>query len=710
MSEAGSVANSPDDEVRLRILADRIGLDGNVDLGSIPRHLWERPDLWGLSLEEIFPGLGQIRDWSPIIGSSVRTNNVLRRAKITDWKTLSTKTLGNLDAAPNLGKKVFEEILATCLNVWLNRPDPILTDDEQFDSDRGEVKAGPSKILAERVENGLSLLELMREVTSEYGSMNVEEAAHDLIQHEAWANGGQVWKRIREQGWDAFIGVEGPSESAWAELLDFGEEDLEIMRLRVFASGKKLTLSELGERRGVTRERIRQRETKIKAAIEARLKGRPSLVGIRVQAARLGRSAEQPVDPGQLRMLATDAVKTSSAVGADYELRTSVLMSLCPPLIEIEDRVTTLRTSDQLIALKSKVPITYPYLVPPEVEHSIQLRLDELKLPEEWLLKYLSLRRINSKLVYWSTSMNDHAVAVLEANERLMTMDEIHDQVGFERNPRSLGNSVQADSRIRRRGKELYGLDTWGGEEYEGIETELRQAVERAGGRVNLEETISRFVREFDVSENSVRSYASSRVFVRDPDGMLRFREAEDVSPDQNLSVVPGNVSDVVLINGIWHLRVRVDEDLLRGSGRPLKKAAAIVSGLEPDVVLGFEYEGGVIMFSWGGRSPSLGSLRNAAVANDCVEGDLLFVPLDGDEPRKCSVVRGRLLADSSGAERLALELGIDADVMSSDELLPNIAAALDLATGSDWPDVSSRLSDRRERDLLRWLPDESGW
>ncbi|MBK8293669.1 MAG: hypothetical protein IPK93_02420 [Solirubrobacterales bacterium] len=691
----------------LESLVSRIGMSPCTDELVFSEQLWSQPEFRSMKIGNIFPGLERVNDWEAIESSSVRTNNILSRAGVRDWATLTDKTLGNLNAIPNLGEKVFKEVLLAGFTTWshLSEEQRASEHDEGMDTSPHITKEQGSK--TEAVKRADDFLELLRAATAEFGSLTIDDVLADLVNNKEWANSRPLWRKIHDEGLDTFLGLEQADESSWEALLSFTEDDLEIVRLRIFPADKKVTLTELGEVLGVTRERVRQREARTKELLTRRANDSMTAIGIKTLVSRLTRQAVRPIERRQLRELALEAVKRTSSVGADYELRTSVLVGMCTSLVALNDRLTTPEVASRLLNLREQIPQKFPYLVPSKTGDLIRVQSEAFGIPEDWLLEFLSVRSINSNYVFWSNSLNDHAVAVLEAEAKLLSMDEIHDLVGFERNPRSLGNAVQGDSRIRRRGKELYGLDSWGGEEYEGIETELRQAIERAGGKVDLDETVQRFVIEFDVSERSVRSYASSRAFHINGDGQLMLSSDIEMPEQESKGVNPGDQKDLVKLNETWNLRVKVDFELLRGSGRQLRKAAALISGLEPDVVLGFEYEGGVVMFSWNGRQPSLGSLRNIAISKQCVEGDLLFLPLDGEEPRVCSVVRGRELESRQGASRLSLELGAG-ETGDPDEQLRAICESLDLALGADWSDVSDRLLRRREPDLANLIGEDA--
>jgi hypothetical protein len=289
-----------------------------------------------------------------------------------------------------------------------------------------------------------------------------------------------------------------------------------------------------------------------------------------------------------------------------------------------------------------------------------------------------------------------------------MEFFEVHEGVGLEASPRSLAQRMREDDRFMRRGKDTYGLREWGGEEYSGILDELEQAIERAGGRAELAELVDRFIVDFDVSANSVRSYANDRHFVRYPDGTITMRGADDPEEVRTGARPLAETAGAFLLDGVWNLRILVDADVVRGSGRGIRRSIAVAAGLEPDLVVGFTFDDGIeVTFSWRGSQPAIGSVRGIALAHGCVMGDLLFLPLAGPEPRSTRMLEARVRHAVSGSRRLAAEMGIDPDSASgtSDEPPLTVRLALGLTHGSDWHDVVDRLRSRGEEELLDFVP-----
>ena len=181
------------------------------------------------------------------------------------------------------------------------------------------------------------------------------------------------------------------------------------------------------------------------------------------------------------------------------------------------------------------------------------------------------------------------------------------------------------------------------------------------------------------------------------------------MAPDETADAVPDVpppefVRGLYRLDGAWHLRIDVDSELLRGSGRPLRPAVAVAAGLEPGLVFGCRYEGETVVFSWTGRTPIIGKLRPLAVAAGCADGDSLFLALEGEEPRAFRRVSSEHRRSARGLERVALEMGLGNSV--SDTEIDPITTAVGLPAGADGVDLADRLRARREDELVGMLPD----
>lgn len=478
-----------------------------------------------------------------------------------------------------------------------------------------------------------------------------------------------------------------------------------VLASRVLVEGPPQTLAEVGDASGVTRERIRQIETTVRAQLRRELDG-GRLAPLRQLACEVGLGLGEVATAAEVDARIRDAVaKTSNEPTAEEErLRRCLLRGLLGEYTQRGSVVIRPWLEQKIAGLDDGIRNAGRGVLLDRA--AIDGSFERLGIGTEHrsaLRDSLGLHAVKDWYVDWRVAQPDKAVAVLAAFGRPLTMHEIHNGVGFDVNPRSLAMRVQADPRIRRLGKDSYGLAAWGGEEYSGILDELEQAVERNGGSVDLDSTVDQFVELFGVSGLSVRSYANDRRFILEQ-GQLRFRTGDD--PEVGYRRVPVELMPgMSQIDGVWHLRVEVSHDVLRGSGVPIRNAVAYEAGIEPDLTLGFDYGPALVTFYWGQHQPRLGSIRPLAEALGCVEGDYVFLPLAGSEPRAAHTVRRSELASHHGLGRLALELGTEPP--EPDEVQAELLRALALPSGADMYAVADRLRDRGELELVALMPEE---
>lgn len=205
--------------------------------------------------------------------------------------------------------------------------------------------------------------------------------------------------------------------------------------------------------------------------------------------------------------------------------------------------------------------------------------------------------------------------AVRELNEQGHPLDI--DRLAQSSNVSSgtLLNYILHDERIVRLDRNMYGLREWGSEEYDGIVSSIHKALEAMGGAGRLEDIAVWVTQRFNVSWNSVVSYANSHHDFIKSSGVVRARR-----PDEPLVFTDyreiGEVGDCLDIDGRPTLRVMIDSLVWRGSGHPIPRNWAMRAGLRPGRKLNLKAENGQIHLSWAGKEPTIGSLRSLALEN----------------------------------------------------------------------------------------------
>lgn len=674
-------------------------------LEELASEMWREQALWGDTFEALLPGLADIASPSPLEGASVRTHNVLMRCGLASWAAIAEITPGRLSSLPNYGRKSFNETIEMMLLAWAQ-------DCRDGPKPPAETASGTATSEPEEQSHSATLeqelsaaFELLAWLWRETGAETIGAALASWASTNPPTRMEALAEDLLGTRLDEALRLTPPDEAAWQALLDLPDRELDILRGRLYPDARPLTLVQLSEQLDVTRERVRQIETRVRKHIASCIDGKGPAASLSHLAARTRREIGPMAEQESAIAIVDSMVRGSSDAPPAHNLRRNILLALAGPYVDEAGVLMSKAAIERLDVVRSMIAELEPGASLPEGLFSVLV--EELQIPptvSTQIERRIGIRLVNGTHVVWRGSMVDKAVSVLAAYGQPMAMGDLHEAVGFEINPRSLANTLPADRRIMRRGKEHFGLRSWGGEEYSGITDELEQAIDGAGGRVDLEATVATFVREFGVSAGSVRSYATDRRFIRDRDGSLRFRTDDDPLPAPRGRPI-NETRGAFLLGGRWHLRLEVDHELLRGSGRMISTSIAMAAGLEPDLTLGFDYGGGSVTFSWSRGQPALGTLRSTALAHDCVEGDLLFLPLAGSEPRVCRTCRvAERNSVATGTRRLALEIGLDPERVDVDD--PAIlGGVLGLPLGADWEAVGDRLRDRGEDELAALLP-----
>ncbi len=178
-------------------------------------------------------------------------------------------------------------------------------------------------------------------------------------------------------------------------------------------------------------------------------------------------------------------------------------------------------------------------------------------------------------LVRWDGPIQVKAERVLRLTCRPMTPAELVEAIGSG-SEASIKN--QRGSRLVRIDKQFHlALSDWDYEEYGGITTEIDERIERGGGAASVAAIMTEFVRDFGVSESSVRTYLESGPYVITGD---EVRHLED------RAYTPASVlgrRHAVRVGESWGQRFTVTEANLSGYSFGLDRDIAAHNGIQPD-------------------------------------------------------------------------------------------------------------------------------
>ena len=293
-----------------------------------------------------------------------------------------------------------------------------------------------------------------------------------------------------------------------------------IAHERLFASGPRAprTLQQLGDRIGVTRERVRQIEARLKRKL-ARDIG-PPLQALAAAAGRqLGPVADEAGFRAQTRSL-FDHAPASCADLAAAILRSELGYSC-------EDGVCL---SAEATAVAERLRSAAGSHADPEGlidEPGLRGELPDEAWLEHWpaLIARCGFPRITGQL-----ALRDTQKALIKATLIAIgvpaTRDEIAEASGVRAT--AVGSQLSQISGAVRADKRRWALAEWVEGEYAGIAAEIIQRIENDGGSTSLSRLLTELPRRFGVSVVSVRAYAGAPRFAIEG-GFVRLADESSI-------------------------------------------------------------------------------------------------------------------------------------------------------------------------------------
>ncbi|WP_282938106.1 exonuclease domain-containing protein [Corynebacterium auriscanis] len=349
------------------------------------------------------------------------------------------------------------------------------------------------------------------------------------------------------------------------------------------------TLDELGQKMGVTRERVRQLEKQMAEQFEAH-RDLFDLVVARIhqRIAPIARVEHVRRDLPALAAVAFGSDVTYNdvfmAVGrVENEGRATAPWTvqggwICEPGFpqRLRDAVVAAANEDGIIALDDAARAV-----------GIDRETFEEFCAREMMAKWMIL---DDHVVVRTGNYPDRAVAVLAMQGEPMTAEDMVKASGGG-NARSAANQFSVDPRLVRVSASKWALARWEHEEFSSIADWIGQRIESSENTVEIPElgeipavSVAELIAEAEakeVAESSVKLYANGSDY-QTIDGMVIRRPAEET---QRVSRVPEETRDLVNIDGHWHQLVTVTHDHLRGSG------SSVGSGLANHFDLGWGEE-----------------------------------------------------------------------------------------------------------------------
>jgi hypothetical protein len=502
-----------------------------------------------------------------------------------------------------------------------------------------------------------------------------------------------------------------PATAAAAQVLAYLEKlprrEAAILRDRILSSTR--TLEELGQQFGVTRERIRQIETRMRIRASAYLASAAGAAA-KYQATIWRTAFGTAVPKEEIQNYCRSLVLACIPSEEDQEFVLEFLLWASGPYVERDGWMIAAGFSNEVLIASLLQGMDERGWLSPTTASEI---LEGAGIREENHSKWLVLNGFLSMDGGWLAklqSITDRAAQVLRYRRQPITAAEFC--VLFKSSSeRSLRNRLLDDERFKRISRHgHFALREWPEyDEYSGIAAEISEEIEKHGGQAQAQHLVEVISQRYGVKASSVYQYLSAPMFIKSQDGTVRLRKLDEALVVQS---DPRICAGLYMVSGQWTLRLEINRDTLRGSGRPLQSAVAVLVGCQPGGRRVFQSPRDQVVISWpwgSSAGPNLGSLKPDVEALGGEAGDFVFLTPIADE-MFLRVLRSDELRTAAPIVKLALLIGLPATIASEPERWAIIGSAIGLAELSsplDAEDVHAALMRRNEVSLANLVREE---
>lgn len=455
----------------------------------------------------------------------------------------------------------------------------------------------------------------------------------------------------------------------------------QILSRRLFAD-KPATLEQLGSEHQVTRERVRQIESKARGEMLTFISEGGALAAV----AEYARAVIGTIRPLSELLELIPALER-------------VVESVNQPAWRVLDRLDDayeIKDSWCVVPTMTAAENMTQTLLQERANQYGVVRLDEFELVQSNQPELLTKLRaswithcgyiVDGDFVLSNTqSVGDYAAGVLSIDGSPLSAQEIVERFVFDRSSRSLGNALSSDDRFERVDRDRWALKEWGMDAYSGIRSIIRELVARGGGRAKISDVVEYITARYSVSGSSVTAYAGASPFAT-INGIVQL-----ATMDQGTRRAPDRTRRLFRRPDAWAYRVRISTDHLRGSGSLAPQAIATILNMRAGETRQLESSLGPQAVAWTGIQPSFGTIRRFLMEYDVAADSEAFLVIDDDG--RFSFEQTRKLIGDPLADALSL-VGAPAEQDREDARV-RLARALTL---SDESPVSSIIGGFRER------------
>ena len=401
------------------------------------------------------------------------------------------------------------------------------------------------------------------------------------------------------------------------------EMEQHIFSTRVSGLENIPPLQDLGAYFGVTRERVRQLEKRVRRKLSIMLK-RESAKPIHWRAKTIRQEIGVAAPFASVERLL-------SALNGRIDFRRIVLELAGPyDLVNgwlVLSSALGSEPTKKIREMADEIGFIEPLLAAQALKN---WGLDQ-SLHEEWLMRDGKVRLLDGRLVRWDGSIGDKLVIALADIGRPATIEALLEHIEEDRARTSAANALSIDPRAVRISRSEWALASWGLSKYSSIAMSIRNFLKSQEDPTSVEDVVTRLTKDLGLKESSIRAYCQAPMFILE-NGAIRLRRDDEPYTYDNVSLQ--NTRGVFALG--THrvsILIEVDGELLRGSGRSLALAAGFLLDIVPNRSLTFNNQDGLsVTLTYPETSisgPSVGSLRSFAHASGARLGDLLTLTFD---------------------------------------------------------------------------------
>ena len=396
-----------------------------------------------------------------------------------------------------------------------------------------------------------------------------------------------------------------------------------IFNIRIAGMGGGLTLQELADEFGITRERVRQIGSRLQRRFSEFVEtpqGLPIRWRLRSLRNRIGVAIPE-----------SHLVPLLSTIDGDTRYGSLLLRFAGPYDRDSDWLVLTSKVGEDPTSAIRETADEYGRIDRDQASNLLSKWGMEPSMHEGWLTRNGSIRGINGKLVRWKGSISERLTFALADVGKPATVETLMAHIREKRTRNSAVNALSADPRIVRASRTEWALASWGLPVYLGIAQSIRQLLEKHGKPMHVKEVVERMNVDFGVVESSTKAYCNAAMFVTENGWMRMRRDGEPYSymrhsPAKSAGVFCLGPSKVALL-------IEVDQNVLRGSGRNLPSGVGHWLNVAVDDHLVFDgparHTVTITFPETSFLGPSLGSTRSLAEHVGARAGDYMTIIFD---------------------------------------------------------------------------------